>query len=196
MDAKKKVREFISPNVWVLVFGQAGFILGVALISVIGEVAFVILMLSVLPLIVGLFGILPGIFMTNGTLSRLEKAGELESAAKELAGENVKTTCKNKVACTENFLFVRRGTFACAYSDILWVHKKKFTQRLLFIPIHTSESLVCYTAKKSYEINLGGKDKKNELGELISLIYSHNPRTLVGFTNENKAAYKQLKSKV
>ena len=171
MDAKKRVREFISPNVWVLMAGLAGFVLGIALIGVIEGAAFAILMLSVMPLFVGLFAILPGILRTNITLKHLERAGTVEAAAKELNGEDVKILCKNRAACTEHFLFVRRGAYACAYTDILWVHKQKFTRRFLMIPIQTTESAVLYTAKGSYSVNLGGKDKKNELAALITEIY-------------------------
>lgn len=195
MDAKKRVREFISPNVWVLMAGLAGFVLGIALIGVIEGAAFAILMLSVMPLFVGLFAILPGILGTNITLKQLERAGTMEAAAKELNGEDVKILCKNRAACTEHFLFVRRGAYACAYTDILWVHKQKFTRRFLMIPIQTTESAVLYTAKGSYSVNLGGKDKKNELAALITEIYRHNPSVLVGYTPENKKAYKELRSR-
>ena len=100
--------------------------------------------------------------------------------------------CKSKAACTEHFLFARRGAHVCAYTDILWTYKHKFTRTLLFIPIHTSESVILCTKTGSYIINLGGKDKNNELVELIKTIYQHNPNVLVGYTEENKKAYKAL----
>ncbi len=193
MDSKKTIREYISPNVWVLFVGVIGFALGIALIGVSGDVAFVIMMLTVIPLFMGLFVVLPGIFKTNGVLKSLEKSGKLEDAAKELKGEDVNITCKNKVCCTEHFIFVKKGSFVRSYDDILWIHKQKFVRRLLFVPIHTAESLAIYMKKGKYVIDLGGKDKNDELTELISEIYGHNSAVLVGYSAQNQKAYQQLK---
>lgn len=197
MDAKKTIRGYIGPNVWVLIVSLVGFVLGIALIAVGGEdlygIAFIILMLAVIPLIVGLIAILPGIFVTNNTLNRLERTGTLAAAARELTGGTIKAFCKGRVACTDHFLFVRKGAFACSYAEILWVHKQKFTQRVFLIPVHTAESLIIYTAKRSYAINLGGKDKENALTALIMEIYQKNPKVLVGYSPENNQTYKQMK---
>lgn len=196
MNKQGTVKKYIIPNYWVLIVGLGGFILGPTLISVGGEkfngVASTILMLTMIPCFVGLFRILPGLIRTSGTIKRLKKAGQLETAEAELSSGNVTEMCKRKAACTEHFLFARRGAWACAYTDILWTYKYKFTQRLLFIPIYTWESVIVETKKAKLSVNLGGKDKNNELAELIKMIYQHNPNVLVGFTEENKKAYKAM----
>lgn len=196
MKKQGSVKKYIMPNYWVLIVGVCGFTLGIALISIGGEamfgIAYTILMLTVFPLIIGLFGTIPGLIRTSGAIRRLRNAGQLDLAEAELSSGRVTEMCKRKAGCTEHFLFARKGCSACAYTDILWAYKHRFTQRLLFIPIYTIESVMVCTRKGSFSISLGGKDKKNELVELIKEIYRHNPRVLVGYTEENKKTYKAL----
>ena len=149
MNKQGAVKKYIIPNYWVLVVGVGGFILGLTLISIGGEalygIAFSILMLTLIPFWVGLFAILPGLIGTSRTIKRLKKARQLDIAEAELCSGRVTEMCKRKAACTEHFLFLRRGAYACAYTDILWTYKHKFTRTLLFIPIHTSESVILCT---------------------------------------------------
>lgn len=194
MNKQDAVKKYIIPNYWILILGLGGFILGIILISnSMYDIGFPTWVLSYIPCLVGLFRTLPGLIRTFGTINRLKKAGQFDTAEAELSGGNVTEMCKRKAACTEHFLFARRGANAFAYTDILWVYKYKFTQRLLFIPIYTSESVIVETKNTKFSINLGGKDKNNELVELIKTIYQHNPNVLVGYTEENKKACKALR---
>lgn len=196
MNQKGTVKKYITPNPWPLIVSVVGYAVAIPLSLTKTEALYLIggflVMLLAIPLFVGLFHTLPGLLRASGTVKRLKKEGLLDMAEAELASGQVTELCKRKAACTEHFLFARRGAFALAYTDILWTYKHKFTQTLLFIPIHTTESVILCTKKKNYGINLGGKDKNNELTELIKTIYQHNPKVLVGFTQENKKAYKQL----
>lgn len=194
MNKQSAVKKYIIPNYWILILGLGGFILGMILISnSMEDIGVLTWALSLIPCLVGLFRTLPGLIRTFGTINRLKKAGQFETAEAELSGGNVTEMCKRKAACTEHFLFARRGANAFAYTDILWVYKHKFTQTLLFIPIYTSESVIVETKNTKFSINLGGKDKNNELVELIKTIYQHNPNVLVGYTEENKKACKALR---
>lgn len=196
MNQKGTVKKYITPNPWPLIVSVVGYAVAIPLSLSKTEALYLIggflIMLLAIPLFVGLFQTLPGLLRASGTVKRLKKEGLLDMAEAELASGQVTELCKRKAACTEHFLFARRGAFALDYTDILWAYKHKFTQTLLFIPIHTTESVILCTRKKNYSINLGGKDKNNELVELIKSIYQHNPKVLVGFTQENKQTYKQL----
>lgn len=192
MNTKGAVKKYIIPNYWVLIVGLVGFILGIILVSnSLYDIGYPLV--TFIPCFVGLLWTLPRLLFTFGTIKRLKKAGQLETAEAELSSGNVTEMCKRKAACTEHFLFARRGADAFAYTDILWVYKYKFTQRLLFIPIYTTESVIVETKNRKSSISLGGKDKNNELVELIKTIYQHNPNVLVGYTEENKKAYKALR---
>lgn len=194
MSKQGAVKKYICPNWWVLIVGVGGFLLGIILTSFdsLYQIGIPIWLLSVFPLAAGLFRTLPGLIRTSGTISRLRRAGQLRLAEAELASGRRTETCNRKAACTEHFLFARKGGNACAYSDVLWTYKHRFTRSLLLIPIHTSESVMVHTRSASFRIDLGGKDKNNELVELIKTIYRHNPRVLVGFTEQNKRAYRAL----
>lgn len=197
MKTQNAVKKYIIPNYWVLIVGAAGFVLGFTLLSVGGEslngIASSILTLSLIPFVVGLFRILPGLIRTSGTIKRLRKEGQLNAAEAEISSGNITEMCKRKAACTEHFLFARKNANACAYTDIVWAYKQKYVLRFLFIPIHTDESVFIHARNKvHFQIHLGGKDKNNELVELIKTIYHHNPNVMVGYTEENKKAYKIL----
>lgn len=197
MNQKGTVKKYITPHPWPLIVSVVGYAVAIPLSFSKTESLYLIggflCMFLVLPLIAGLFQTLPGFLRASGTVKRLKKEGLLDMADAELASGQVTELCKRKAACTEHFLFARRGAFALEYTDILWAYKHKLTQTLLFIPIHTTESVILCTKKKNYSIKLVGKDKNNELVELIKLIYQHNPKTLVGFTKENQQTYKQLR---
>lgn len=190
------VKKYITPNPWPLIVSVVGYAVAIPLSLTKTEALYmtggVLIMFLFFPLIAALFRTIPGLMRASGTVKRLKKEGLLDMAEAELASGRVTELCKGKAACTEHFLFARKGAFALDYTDILWTYKHKFTQTLLFIPIHTTESVILCTKKKNYSIKLGGKDKNNELVELIKTIYQHNPKVLVGFTQENKQTYKQL----
>ena len=196
MNKQGTVKNYIMPNYWILIVSVVGYAVAIPLSFSKTEALYmtggILVMLLTIPLLVGLFRILPGLIRTSGTIKRLKKAGQLETAEAELSSGNVTQMCKRKAACTEHFLCARRGAWACASTDILWTYKYRFTQRLLFIPIYTWESVIVETKKANLAVNLGGKDKNNELAELIKVIYQHNPNVLVGFTEENKKAYKAM----
>ena len=127
------------------------------------------------------------------SIGRLRKLGLLDKAAMELENEQPRMLCKNRVALTSNFLFGKHMGAACAYQDILWVYKHRYVSRFLFIPILVQDSLVIETGNRSININLGRKDKNNELLQIIQVIREKNPHVLAGHTEENKKAYKQLR---
>lgn len=197
MDAKKTVLEYIRPKLWLLIIGAIGFAAGIVLISLDNEtlsgVAFVVMLFTTIPFVAGLFGTIPARIKSNIAVKALEKSGKLEDAAKELTGEDVTVLCKKTVSCTEHFIFVKKGSYVRSYDELLWIYKNRLVRRVLLIPISTTDSLIICDKKGSYEISMGGKDKNNELSELITKIYRHNSRVLVGYTKENETAYNQLK---
>lgn len=124
------------------------------------------------------------------SLKHLEEQGQLERAAEELAGSaGALVIGKNRAVLTQNFLFGRKTGVAAEYRDILWCYKK--TMRYNFVAVNDSLILNTRTRKNLQGINMGGVDRNNEPSQAMMTIYQHNDRLLVGFTKENKKAYKE-----
>lgn len=193
MDAKKRIQKQVGGPLWLLPVGGVLFVLGIPLITV--GIGALMLAVGFFMLLIGLCGPLPALIRMNANLKRLEELGLLEKAAEELDSASAVVVGKNKGVLTENFLFGTNNGVVLAYTDIVWTYKHKQTSTVLFIPIHTDESLMICTAKKQaiQVINLGGKDKKEELKNAILTIYQKNPKVLVGYSQENQKAYKAIR---
>lgn len=193
MNAKKIIKKFIGKSMLVPLAGLLMFAAAIFMITYdVGYLGELLLIVGGLMFYMGALLVLIPRTAANKSIKRLRMLGLLEKAAAELQNEQPLTLCKNKVVLTSNFLFGKRMGAACAYEDILWMYKRRYTQRFIFIPIFTQDSLVLETGKRSININLGKKDKNNELSQIIRVIYEKNPNVLVGHTEENKKAYKQL----
>lgn len=194
MNANKIVKKYISRPIWGPLAGLAMSIAAIFMIeygdAIWGEF---LLVIGALMMLVSAIQTLIPRAAANRSVKRLQKIGQLEKAAAELINEEPQLFCKNKIALTSSFLFGKRMGAACAYNDILWLYKKRYTQRFLFIPIYVQDSLEVETGKQSVHINLGKKDKKNELTQIIRVIYEKNPNILVGHTQENQKAYNELR---
>lgn len=194
MNSKKILKRYIGGYGWVFPTGCVLIAVGAGLLEVVMYDIFGWLMVPGMLLFVwGFFGEIPRILGAGGIAKWLARMGKLDDAAAELQGIQAKVLCRNKVTVTANFIFGKRMLTACAYEDILWVYKHRYTQRLLFIPIFVQDSLVLETTKRKMNINLGRKDKNNELIQIIQIIREKNPGVLTGYTEENQKAYKQLR---
>ena len=197
MDAKKKIQKQICGSTWIVTTGLVALAVFVLTMAIFPPVAVMAMMVAFFFLLIGLLTSVPAMTRAKKYVKALEEKGLLEKAAAELDGPTAKVIGKNKGVITENFLFGNKTGIVLPHSDILWTYKHKQTTTVLFvIPIMTVESLMVCTAKKQgmMVINLGGKDKKEELKDAILTIYRSNPRTLVGYSQENQQAYKQLRN--
>jgi len=176
MDSKKKIRKFINPSfvpaiIWMLVIGF-GTIIGLIL----------------------LFGVaLPTMKRAKKCVAKLEAAGLLDKAAAEMTAPGAKYYMKGKLILTDHFIFCKRTGLVLTYDEVLWAYKYRFTQRVLFIPVKVTESLFLATKEmKPSGVASMGKDKMDEIKNAIIEIYNHNPKCLIGYSNEKLAAYKQM----
>lgn len=194
MNAKKTIKKFIGKSLLIPLLGLAMFVSSIIMIEY-GDAMWgeLLVILGGMMLFVGGAIVLGSRTAANRSIKRLRKLGLLEKAAMELENEQPRMLCKNKVALTSNFLFGKQMGAACAYNDMLWVYKHRYTSRFLFIPILVQDSLVIETGNRSININLGRKDKNNELLQIIRVIREKNPYVLAGHTEENLKAYKQLR---
>lgn len=174
MESKKKITRFIRPNLVL-------------------PIIFLIPPLTPFGLLILLFSTIPTYVRASKCVRKLESSGKLDEAAEELSSANAKRYMNGKLILTDHYVFCKSTGFVFAYDEILWVYKHRFTRRFLFIPISVTDSLylAAKDAKPSQVASMG-KDKMDDIKNAIVEIYRHNPKVLVGFTQESKDAYKQL----
>lgn len=192
MDAKKKISGYVGGKIWMPIAGAAMFVVGIPTITV--GIGALLLTVGFFFLLIGLCVDVPANNRAKKNLANLELNGQLEKAAAELDSPNKKVIGKNKAILTENFLFCKGNGIVLPISDVAWVYKHRLTQRLLFIPIRSIDSLMLGDGKKApvQAINLGGKDKNDELKNVMLEMYQKNPNMMIGYSAENQKAYKAL----
>ena len=176
MDEKKIISKFINPK-WIPVV-----------------ILMIIPVINLFALIFFLTTTLPALLRGNKKIKELEAQGLLASVAAELAAPSAKKYIKKKIILTDNYVFCKGRGFVFSYDEILWAYKHRQTTSFLFIPISVTDSLYLATKKISpRQMAAKGKDKKEEIKNVILEIYNHNNNCLVGYTNETCAKYKELK---
>ena len=176
MDAKKQIKQFINPN-WIP-----------------AVVMIVFFPLAIFGLIILLCTVLPGLNRSKKSIQKLEALGKLNQAALELKSPAAKQYMNGKLILTDNFVFCKNTGYVFTYEEFLWVYRHRFTQRVFLIPIKVTESLCAGTRiSKPVPIASMGKDKMDQITNAILEIYKHNPRCLVGYSDQNADAFKQMR---
>lgn len=197
MDSEKKILKYTGGRTWTWIAGLILLAAGILICSVTNSA---LILLAIVMIFVGAYYLLralivdiPAIFRGKKCLNQLQLSNNLENAAEELsAGGQI--IGKDQAILTDNFLFGHQNGTAVSYEDILWAYKRRFTQRILIIPVKTVDSLIISTAslREICAINLGRRDKKSELDTALCKILNRNPKVLVGYNPENKQAYKEM----
>lgn len=122
-------------------------------------------------------------------LKALEEQGLLEKAAQQLDNPVDQTVIgKNRGVLTQDFIFGKGTGAVIAYSDILWAYKQD--QRRNFVAVNSY--LMVGTPWMGVEsvVDLNRHDRDGYIGDALATIAQHNPEAMVGYTNENRKAYK------
>lgn len=199
MDAKKKIRKYIAAGVWVTYTGAAFVLLGLLSLlagAVTGDESGIYMVGCIFAVAIALIFLavgLPSYIQSGKCLKSLESRGLLEKAAEEMDSPDVLMIGKRKAILTEHFLFGRKMGVALPYEDVLWCYKR----RMRYNMIQIIDTLVVSTAsvKNLTAINMGGMDRKNALEAAVAKMLQANPQLLVGYTKENRKAYKAKKDK-
>lgn len=196
METEMNILRYIGGRKWTWIVGIVLIALGALICSQTDSVlilaAIVLIFVGAYYLLRALLKDLPAITRGKKCLEQLRSGGLAEQAAKELSENIAAPMGRDKTIFTPNFLFGCQNGVAVTYADIIWVYKHRFTQRIMGIPVKTVDSLIIYTEKqkKLCAVNMGRRDKKNELDQAIAQIQSKNGNVLTGYTTENKQAYK------
>ena len=179
MDSKKTIKQFVGPNlvpqIILLLIPFIGWFFGLILLF---------------------FTTIPEIIRTNKGIAKLEAAGKLEQAAAEIKSATAKRFVNGNIILTDNYIFCKNNGFIFTYDEVQWAYRHRFTQTALFIPIKVSDSLYLATATlKPRGVVSMGKDKLDEIKNVIVEIYRHNNNCLVGYSQENIAKYRALSAR-
>lgn len=126
---------------------------------------------------------------TKKSLNRLEELNLTDRAAQQLESGSYTTVGKNQIRLSENVLFAKGTGVAVPYSDILWIYKRTVRTNLVIVNLY----LVVATKDKEHTIHLGGTKAEPLLQQAAVAIAEKNPNVLIGYSAENKKAYKALK---
>lgn len=129
-----------------------------------------------------------GASVSKKCLKVLEERCLLEKAAQQLENtEEHMVLGKNRGILTRDFLFGKGTGAVAAYSDVIWAYKQD--QRHNFI---TSSYLMVGTAWMNVQsvIDMNGNDKYGYISDALAQIAEKNPEAMLGYTNENRKAYK------
>lgn len=129
---------------------------------------------------------LPAYSAMKKSVKELEERGETERAASAFAfsGEEM---LNGAMKAGGDYLFVKNTGIVLRFDDILWAHIRTINGT-----IHT---LALYT-RRLHNVSIGslkGNEGKEQLAEAIDMIQTRNPNALLGFTDENRKLYQQLK---
>lgn len=134
--------------------------------------------------------VIPNSITAKKCLNRLEERGLLEWAAQQFNAPDNLVVGKDQARFSQQFLYTKSLGVVLAFDDILWCYQQN--HRSYFIPVNSLLMVKTYSGKLYSAVNLGKVDRKDEIRNAIVWIAARNPRVLVGFTNENAAACRQM----
>ena len=146
-------------------------------------------------LISGMFALLCIVFQMRASkvakkcLKVLEERCLLDKAAQQLDNPiDHLVIGKNRGILTQDFIFGKGTGAVVAYSDVVWAFKQD--QRRNFVV--ASSYLMAGTPWMAVEsiIDLNRADREGYIGDALAKIAEKNPNALLGYTNENRKAYK------
>ena len=119
----------------------------------------------------------------KNTMKRLSDS-EAEQALQQIS---LSDSNDKKLILTSDYVISKDSHFAAKYSDILWAYKNITT----YSGIVKLPCLVLRFADNS-EIRVALKDNDTVYENVFEAFAERNPEMLIGYTQENKKAYKQL----
>lgn len=99
------------------------------------------------------------------------------------------TDKKQKVIIDDEFLIGRNNGMLVKYSDILWIYERVSKS----YGITTGKDLCINTSHNNrFFLPTKGKEKDQQIADMMNLIAQKNPEVMIGFTDVNSRAYRQM----
>lgn len=129
-------------------------------------------------------------YIVSGTnVRRMIKKYGREDLEYELGKSSTKAYKKADIYLTEKYIISTfSGLRVLEYNELVWIYNQK--RRYNFVSMG-NYLLVISKNKKTYQIAYCYKDT-SLLEEIMNDIHTKNPDVLIGYTNENRAKYKEV----
>ena len=127
--------------------------------------------------------------MAKKCLQILEERCLLEKAAQQLENKEAQIVIgKNRGILTQDFIFGKGTGAVLTYGDIIWAYKQDAKRNFM----HVNSYLMAATAWMNAQgiIDLNAPDKTGCISDALAVICRMNPQVLLGYTNENRRAYR------
>lgn len=132
------------------------------------------------------------VMITSSTSKSTLKSFGKENLINELSKSSTVFFKKYGLCLTDNYVIANaNGICVIPYKDIVWMFNEKNT----YNGISTGTYLIAKTFVRPYKIAYTIRNT-DQLIDIMDQIYARNNNILVGFTKENKEAYKELKKNV
>jgi hypothetical protein len=127
--------------------------------------------------------------MSKKCLAILEDRCLLEKAAQQLQNKEAQLVIgKNRGILTQDFIFGKGTGAVLAYEDIVWAYKQDAKRYFMEVNSYLMAGTVWMNAQNIVDLN--APDKTGCIGDALAVIGRRNPNVLLGFTKENRKAYK------
>lgn len=128
--------------------------------------------------------------MSRKCLAVLEERCLLEKAAQQLQNKDAQLVIgKNRGVLTEDFIFGKGTGMVLTYSDILWAYKQDAKRNFMVANSYLFAATDWMNPQGVVDLN--GPDKTGCIGDALAVIGRRNPNVLLGYTNENRKAFRE-----
>ena len=185
METEKQLKKYITSGAlrnWCI-----GFLVLGAAMAVVQPMLFL-----VMGIWAALFGICWAVQIArrNSRINALKASGEWERVLQDFTA--AKILFDGKVRAGENYLFAKGAYGFMKYEEILWLYR--FVQRYLFIPISSCAMIGNSKGKvKGFcSLKKGNAAGGAQIKELATIVYTKNPKVILGFGPDKQKQFKAL----
>lgn len=122
-------------------------------------------------------------------LAVLEDRCLLEKAAQQLQNKDAQLVIgKNRGILTQDFIFGKGTGAVFTYEDIVWAYKQDQKRNFVLVNSYLMAATAWMGAQSIIDLN--GPDKTGCIGDALAVIGRRNPQVILGYTKENRKAYR------
>lgn len=121
----------------------------------------------------------------------LEARGLLDAAAAELESGEYEKVGKDCGRLSRKFFFGKNSGMVLPYTDIQWIYRQNVKR--YFITLNVNLIVSTLELNQKILLSYNGKNRDEELNKVFMAVAQNNPNVLLGYTSENRKAYKERK---
>lgn len=122
----------------------------------------------------------------------LEARGLLDAAAAELESGEYEKVGKDCGRLSRKFFFGKNSGMVLPYTDIQWIYRQNVKR--YFITLNVNLIVSTLELNQKILLSYNGKNRDEELNKVFMAVAQNNPNVLLGYSAENRNAYKERKN--